>query len=38
MLAYILGEEVLQKSKVLERNWNSILDDEALQELSEELK
>ncbi len=38
MYAYILGEELLHKSKTLQNKWDKRLDDEDLEEIKEELE
>lgn len=38
MLAYILGEEILQESEILRDNWDSALDSDQLSEFKEEIE
>ena len=37
MYAYILGEELLQKSRTLNNKWNNRLSDEDLEQIQDEL-
>ena len=38
MLAYILGEEILQESETLREKWDKTLDNADLKAIAEELK
>lgn len=38
MYVYIVGEEVLQESKHLQKQWNKVLDDEDLEAIKNELE
>jgi len=38
MYAYIKGEELLQKSTTLQQKWNSILDQDDINSIIEELE